>query len=502
MNKLSKIAAVFMSASMVMPTLSGCGSGDNANIVTMVTIKDYYTTALEQVAADYNKDHPDTKVQIQVIGSNETYSQNFITKVSTSKNTAPDIIHTNLIKGNSEGDMINKGWLLPLNDLLEEENPYNESRTVREGFTDEYYLARAVSSVGKVGYLPFDHVGIAFFYNKTIFDKEGITVPTTYEELDAALIKLEKAGYKDPLGATSHLSYIANSLADWGFRDMETDFLTLPGDAAYDEETMSQNLDVVYSPDDLDFDAEAIFNTEKILAYMYENGVDSPVTKKTWETTKKILEHCPEGWTNADDGQTYNQFIAQKVPVFISGSWNVGSIVKDISELPEDKKFEWSTFQFPSLAEEDPEFEGAPRGVLLAGHKLGIVDKGSSKQTEVAKDFLKYLYSPEVATNVYKITLENGELVQGPSLIDGVELSDELSSYLDGFEAAGAMTNQLAKLIGMNKAGDEALMNSVKYDYVEGKIDYDEFVKKTNEITKAYVEDMMKTNNYDLDPTT
>lgn len=502
MKRILRTISVLVTLSIMLTALSGCGSSSDVTKVTMVTIKDYYTTALQEVANEYNQQHPEAKVEIQIIGSNDTYSQNFITKISTDRKTAPDIIHTNLIKGNSEGDMITKGWLLPLDELLEEENPYNDNKTVREGFTDEYYLARAVSSVGKVGYLPFDHVGVGFFYNKDIFDKENISVPTTYEELDAALSKLEEAGYKNPLGATAHLTYIANTLLDWGFRDMETQFLTLPGDAAYDEKTMSGNLDVKYSPDDPKFDATAVFNTEKILAYVDKNGVDNPITKKVWETTKMILKHCPEGWINPDDSQTYSQFIAQKVPVFISGSWNVGSLVKDISQLPDDKKFSWSTFQFPGFEEADPAFLGEPRGVLLAGHKLGIVDKPETNNTEIAKDFLKYLYSPQTASKVYSITLEKGELIQGPSLIEGVSLSDEMVSYLNGFEPSGAVSGALNAFIGMNKAGDEALMNSVKYDYVEGNISYEEFIEKTNEITKSYIEDMKKTNNYDLDPAT
>lgn len=502
MNKILKATASVLALSMVLGALSGCGEKANTTKVTMVTIKDYYTTALQKVAQEYNQQHPGTTVEVQVIGSNDAYSQNFITKISADKKTAPDIIHTNLIKGNSEGDMISKNWLLPLDELLDEENPYNEGKTVREGFTDEYYLSRAVSTVGKVGYLPFDHVGVGFFYNKSIFDKVGVEVPTTYEELDAVLTKLEEAGYQDPLGSTAHLTYIANSIADWGFRKIEPQFLTLPGDAAYDENTMAQNLNIQYSADDLSFDSNAIFNTEKILAYVNENGVDSEVTKKTWETTKTILKHCSAGWNNPDDGQTYNQFIAQKVPVFISGSWNVGSLVKDISMLSDDKKFEWGTFQFPGFGDNDPNFEGEPRGVLIAGHKLGITNKDDEKQAEAAKDFLKYLYSPEVASKVYSITIEKGELIQGPSLIKGVELSDELKSYLDGFEANGAMSGALTTLIGMVKAGDEAKMNALKYDYIEGNITYDEFIKEVNELTKAYIEDMKKTNNYDLNPAT
>lgn len=470
--------------------------------IVLSTIKDYYTTALQQIAKDYTSLHPETEVEIQIMGSNDVYTQSFTTKMNTDKSTAPDIIHTNLIAGNTEGDMINKGWLKGLDELLDETNPYNGGQKVRDAFNDPFYLTQAVSSAGKVGYLPFDLVGVGVFYNKDIFNKAGVAVPETYEDLETALGTLQKAGYQYPLGATAFCNWFGTSLIDWGFRKMEADFLVMPGDGLYDEKTMSANSKISYSSDNPNFDSAAIFNNEKIVAYVNKNGIDNPVTKKIWETQKSILKYCPPGWVNPDDGQTYNQFLAQKVPAFVTGSWNVGKLVSDISKLSDDKKFKWGVFKFPKFKNADQDFQGEPRGLLVPGHKLGIVNKGDDDLYYRTADFLKYMYSPDIAAKIYDITLKHGELVQGPSLIKGVKLSDEINGYLDGFKVAGTMRWELDPLVGCNKKADEPKSNKLRSDYVSGKITYEQYIKGEEDLTKAWVDDQKKTQGYDLDPKT
>ena len=298
MKKTNKmIALVLIGTMMASMSLTGCNKKETASVtsttdskvswdttkhkkIVLATIKDYYTTALQQVAKDYNALHKETEVEIQIVGSNDQYTQLFTTKINSDKSTAPDIIHTNLIAGSTEGDMINKKWLLSLDGLLDESNPYNKGEKVRDGFSDPSYLTQAVSTVGKVGYLPFDLVGVGCFYNKGLFEKAGVKVPETYEDFAAALATLQKSGFQNPLGATAFVNWFGNSLTDWGFRKMETDFLTLPGDALYDEKTMSANTKITYSEKDPNFDSAAIFNTEKILSYVNKNGIDSPIRKK------------------------------------------------------------------------------------------------------------------------------------------------------------------------------------------------------------------------------
>ena len=147
-------------------------------------------------------------------------------------------------------------------------------------------------------------------------------------------------------------------------------------------------------------------------------------------------------------------------------------------------------------------FAGEPRGLLVAGHKLGLVDKGDKDLSDRAADFLKYMYSPNIAAKIYEITLKKGELVQGPSLIKGVKLSDEINGYLDGFKVSGTMKWDLGPLTGNVIKADEPKAAKIRGDYVAGKISYEENVKQSSVLTKNYIEDQKKSNGYDLDPKT
>lgn len=265
---------------------------------------------------------------------------------------------------------------------------------------------------------------------------------------------------------------------------------------------MSGNTKITYAADNAAFDSTAVFNQEKILVYMGKNGIDNPITKKIWETQQSIVKYCAPGWISPDDNQTYNQFLAQKVPVFVTGSWNVGKLVSDISKLSDDKKFKWAVFKFPKFKEADPNFQGEPRGLLVPGHQLGLVNKDDPDLSSRAADFLKYIYSPEIAAKIYDITIKNGELVQGPSLIKGVKLSDEINGYLDGFKVSGTMRFELFNMIGTFKKSDEPKAAALKYDYGNDKITYEKFIKGMGDLTKVYIEDQKKSQGYDLDPAT
>ncbi|WP_409345570.1 ABC transporter substrate-binding protein [Paenibacillus sp. MBLB4367] len=517
---VKKAGAITMAAVLgTTIALTGCSGGDTKKAdegkpkseqggtkeqrkVVLSTIKNYYTTALKQIAKDYTALHPETTVEIEIIADNATYAQNFTTKMSADKKTAPDIVHTNLLGVADEGALIPKGWLAGLDDLLNESNPYNGGKKVRDAI-DSKYLALAVGSSGKTPYLPFDLVGLGVYYNKTIFNKVGVKPPATIEEFVEVSGKLKAAGYNAPIGASSFNGWLVLSLADWAYRKDADKMLTLPGDGRFDEQTMAKNKDVKYSADNAMFDETAIFDPEKIIALSKTVPMNSPVNEKIWSTYKSLAQFFPKGWSTPDDGQTYSQFMAQNVPMFIFGSWQVGTILGDMQKLAKDKTFEWGTFKFPKFAKEDPNFPGEPRSLLVAGHKLGLSQKDDPEQYKRASDFLKYVYSPEIAAKIYDITIKSGEYVQGPSLITGVKLSDEINSYLDGFKAKGNMRTEYSDLAGAAKLeADKPLASDQEVKYVEGKLDWSEFAKGLEKFTGNVMNDRVKKFGYDLNPKT
>lgn len=468
--------------------------------VVLATITGYYSTALKEAAAEYTKLHPETEVKIDIIASNEAYKTTFDSKMAAGGKDAPDIIHTNLL--GDMADNITKGWILKLNDFVNEPNEYNGGKTVFEGI-DPAYHQYSFDRNGNVGNLTFDLVGTGFFYNKDIFDKVGVKEPTTWEELFAVSEKLKAAGYIPLATPLAYEGWMHSAFIDWNARSLYTDMLILPGDARYDEKVHKHNTEIKYDGVNQDFDFGAVYDPEKQFiegkTKKYDN--QGPAEKKWWTTLKTLSKYYQDGYQTTDDPTVYSLFISQKAAMLWNGSWQVGSILADQKKLG-DKSFKWGTFKFPEFAAADPLFEGKPRGILVPGHLMGISDKKDPEQAKRAEDFLKYMYSKDVAQKIFERTLEVGEFVQGPSLVLGVTLPEEVNTYLAGFKVAGNMGYALANVSGGHDADQTPQWNENRLKFYEGKITVEQFLKEKAKIAQMQADKMIKDNKYDLDPKT
>lgn len=82
---------------------------------------------------------------------------------------------------------------------------------------------------GKLPCFPIDRAGVAIFYNKTIFDKYGLSVPATYEDLVATAKKLKDAGFAAPIAASDVSMWVRGTLDDLAYRQIEDQFLVSLG---------------------------------------------------------------------------------------------------------------------------------------------------------------------------------------------------------------------------------------------------------------------------------
>jgi raffinose/stachyose/melibiose transport system substrate-binding protein len=475
------------------------------------TIQNYYTEGLLQAAKDYNALHPETTVKIDIVADNATYTASFQAKMAAGGDDAPDIIHANIL-GDSGSNNIKKGYIVPLNDFVKEPNPYNNDIPIWDSI-DPAYWPYAYTDAGDIYMLPFDLVGTGFYYNKALFAAAGVTeAPATWEDLFDALEKV-KATKVIPLAMTQvptddKTGWMRSAFIDWAGRNLLTEVHVQPGDARNTPEVEAINSKVKYSVDDPFFDIGAVDDSERRMALAKSGKWDltGAVEQKMWSTLKQLTSYLQPGYATMNDADTYALFIAGKAAAYYNGSWQVGTILKDQQALG-DKAFEWGTFKFPEFKTPDPNFPGKPRGILVPGHQLTVSDKAKNdpEKFERAKDFLKFLYSPEEAQIVFTKTIEAGQFVQGPSLVKGVVLSDEVNSYLNGFLAAGNM-NQKLSMLSIGNPKDELNLKSelkaMELDYYNDKLTLDDFLKKkaafVNKTNEAYV----KENGWDLDPKT
>ncbi|MER7486068.1 extracellular solute-binding protein [Streptomyces sp. NPDC126497] len=149
---------------------------------------------LKTVAADFEKKYPKVKINLVSERSGDKHYTALSNAVSAEKGV-PDVAQVEYFAVNQYA--LGKG----LTDLA----PFGADKLASRYTPGPW---NAVSEGEAVYGLPMDSGPMAMFYNKKVFDKHGIDVPTTWDEYVDAARKLHKADPK---------VYIANDAGDAGF---------------------------------------------------------------------------------------------------------------------------------------------------------------------------------------------------------------------------------------------------------------------------------------------
>ncbi|MFE9644209.1 ABC transporter substrate-binding protein [Streptomyces sp. NPDC006365] len=149
---------------------------------------------LKTVAADFQKKYPKVKVELVGERSGDKHYTALTNAISAEKGV-PDVAQVEYFALSQYA--LTKG----LADLA----PFGADK-LKDKYTPGPW--NAVSEGEAVYGLPMDSGPMAMFYNKTIFDKHKIAVPTTWDEYVDAARKLQKADPK---------VFIANDAGDAGF---------------------------------------------------------------------------------------------------------------------------------------------------------------------------------------------------------------------------------------------------------------------------------------------
>ncbi len=475
--------------------------------IVLTVINNFYTAGEKKLAEDYMKLHPETEVVVDVVSDNDAYVTKMQTSLSGDKKNAPDIVHGNFaanVFGGSIAVGTDKGYFYDMTNMLDETNPYNDGKKVKDVFEEaDLVLARNNSGGTTLGFLPFDKCGISFFYNKTIFDKLGLEAPNTYEGLVKVCETLKENGYDAPISAGAESEWLINFLADACYRKAEDQFLIMPGDGLYDENTMSANANFKFDENNLDCDAFVVDSLEKQAIYAKENGVNTKENKQIWTLFQNLAIYFTQNWIAAEGSQVISDFESQNSPILLNGSWNAGLILSDIAQLPAEDQFDWATFNIQSFENTPEGFSQKIRGLYVLGNAMSIIQKDDNDHMERVKDFYKFWYSPTQAKICYEETLSNGNYVQGPSVIKGVELDADLNAKLEGFIATGNVrTWSWASGQTRTLQADKPMYNDLISRLSEGSLDVDSFLEQLDPIYNTYNEDGIGSAGFDLDPAT
>lgn len=150
---------------------------------------------LKQVAADFRKEHPNVKVNLVNAGTgNDQYKA--LQNAMSAKKGVPDVAQ---VEYYAMGQYA-------LTEQLTDLKGFGAAK-LAEQFSPGPWNGVKAGSEGVYG-LPMDSGPMALFYNKKVFDKHRIEVPTTWEEYVDAARALKKADPK---------AYITNDTGDAGF---------------------------------------------------------------------------------------------------------------------------------------------------------------------------------------------------------------------------------------------------------------------------------------------
>lgn len=148
-------------------------SGD-LNIIHYLT-EDNKIAALDELVSGFEAEYPDVKVNVEAM-SMDNYTD--VIKLRFSTNEAPDVIFG---QPKSYTDLIDNGLIMDLSDQ-------EFAGRLSEG------AANCVTYNDKIYGVALDQMANVVFYNKDIFEEQGLSVPTTYDEFIDVCKKLKEAG--------------------------------------------------------------------------------------------------------------------------------------------------------------------------------------------------------------------------------------------------------------------------------------------------------------------
>jgi len=341
---------------------SGGGSGSSGSSSKVLKVWWYegqgsaYQIAWDQAIADFKKQHPGVTVQFSLKSFNQM-QQN--ASMILNSNNVPDVMEYN--KGDATTGLLSKQGLLT--DLTPEASKYGWDKLLGPDLqvTAKYDAKGVMGSGNWYGVSDYAEY-VMVYYNKAMFAKYGLQVPTTMAQLTADMDTFVKHGVTPFANAGN--DYVAMQY----LYEMELS-----------QSSQQQVQDYERYTGKVDFHSAAWTNAVK--------------TFQDW-VSKGYIAKNSVGLTATQAG---NDFETGKNPMMLSGSWWYGTFESGI------KNFQWGTFLWPG-------------NTLNAGSggNLFVVPKNAASK-ELAYDFI----NDTLQTDVQKLLADNGA-VPVAATTDGV----------------------------------------------------------------------------------
>jgi len=308
---------------------SASGSGDRV-ILTMGSWRADDVAQMNNLLAEYRKIKPNVEIQFRPTNPPE---YNATLRLQLESGTGPDLMYARSYATGQE--LFSAGYFGDCSDIPGVKQNFTASNAAPWQMPDGRYFA-----------VPFAAVSHAVYYNKTIFQKEGLQVPQTWEDFLTLCGTLASRGYTP----------LANGVADeWDI--LEVYFLG-------------------FLPNFIGGASERV---------KYETGakkLNDAAFTAAFQAMADSAKYLPKGFEAVTYNDSQALFNTQQAVMFMDGSWTAG--------VYDGVSFQWGLFAMP-----------APRGsnTAICFHPdMAITWNAKTRYPQECKDFLAWLATREGAT--------------------------------------------------------------------------------------------------------
>jgi ABC-type glycerol-3-phosphate transport system substrate-binding protein len=386
----------------------------------------------------------------------------------------------------------------------EETNPYT-GRLWSEDFDFEFYGSGAT----EWKFFATQQVQVPWFYNKTMFDKAGVTAaPTNYDEWMDACDKILTATNVQPLAMhpNNMIQWMAEVYFDQYHRDWVDKAKAQEGDWNY---VIGKDDVFVYDANDPDLNKKVTFSMQRFLKGLKDGTLryDDDEMTDLMTNWKRMAPFLPKDfWVEPN---RYALFIQQQAAMYPDLTTAYWTLETDLNQMDAARRealkldasatiapFEYDIFQYPSVT--SPLVKGKARAVeSIAGEYLGLIDK-TAEQTAVGVEFMRFWlskagYQPWVDGYAEsKLWTPSGKL-----LIRDVTVPEEYAKVIDAIKPVGnaeAPPNGFLTMFGgygtMWQTESKEMVKAV----IDGTLAPADFGKQYHAlITEKYWGDILKT---------
>lgn len=423
-----------------------------------------------RLAREWEALHPGKRIKFQpIVVAGESGSEGEWLKTQLLGEIAPEIIHQN---AEIAWQDVDKGWYVPLDDFMEQPNPYipGNQRWI-ESFSNQDLVSAKRAPDGKLYCVSIDIIETGFFYNKTLLKKLGIeAMPRTWANMIAMLREIDRQGFTPMTTARGGLG------SDWG-QDIIFEML-------YHDILPQMDL-IPSSPDAAGYLGHYLEPREA--GFLYTKGFFTRRDPR-WREMNRILHEWRQYWAKElRNSDQLRLFLTGRVPIL----WDMSILIRRLSIDPY-LDFDWGVAYLPSITKETSRYGSGTPATVIGGAAVQLHVTNSAvknKNLEDCIDFLMFISAPK---SIERLASE--ALVFIPN-VKGAKVSKELEPFREIFQRRYCAIKWLDSMDGQYKKYWRRMLDY----YLNDGVDLDGFLAMLEANFAGWVESHIGKGGWDFE---